>query len=242
MLLIVNRIEWTKGICHKRSRGRHFPSLPGDRYLKLTKAITGPKSRRTSFGATLWHCVQRYCSIGTLFARAQSFKPWSSWEKKYARSVNLSPSISLRQVFQYGDKTLSLLLRTCLGCWPLKILQFGIIIYTIKNFSTWGREAKIDSMAFLPVSSHPEARLPCPVYFVLIYILSFAFLLKQTAKFVACPKSAKAVRFHKGFRAEKWEKISIVKHRLDVCCFPSAIGGNLSNNFKSTWILAHGAI
>ena len=28
--------QWTKGICHLWSRGRHFsPSLPGDRYLKL---------------------------------------------------------------------------------------------------------------------------------------------------------------------------------------------------------------
>ena len=30
------RAEWTKGICHIWSRGRHFsPSLPGDRYLKV---------------------------------------------------------------------------------------------------------------------------------------------------------------------------------------------------------------
>ena len=40
-----------KGIRHIGSRDRHFTSsLPGDRYL-----ITGPKSRRTSFGTKLWH-------------------------------------------------------------------------------------------------------------------------------------------------------------------------------------------
>ena len=53
----MNRVEWMKGICHIWSRGRHFsPSMPGDRYLKLsscTKAITGSKSRE--------HCLVRRC-------------------------------------------------------------------------------------------------------------------------------------------------------------------------------------
>ena len=31
------------------------------------KAITGPKSRGTSFGTTLWHRVQRYCAHFALF-------------------------------------------------------------------------------------------------------------------------------------------------------------------------------
>ena len=36
LLLVMNRAEWMKGICHIWSRGRHFsPSMPGDRYLKL---------------------------------------------------------------------------------------------------------------------------------------------------------------------------------------------------------------
>ena len=37
--LLVNKsgAEWMKGICHIWSRGRHFsPSMPGDRYLKLS--------------------------------------------------------------------------------------------------------------------------------------------------------------------------------------------------------------
>ena len=33
---ITKRSKWMKGICHEWSRGRHFfPSLPGNRYLKL---------------------------------------------------------------------------------------------------------------------------------------------------------------------------------------------------------------
>ena len=36
LLPVVYTAEWTKGICLKWSRGRHFsPSLPGDRYEKL---------------------------------------------------------------------------------------------------------------------------------------------------------------------------------------------------------------
>ena len=36
-------VEWMKGICHLWSRGRHFsPSLPGDRYLKLSSQKRSP--------------------------------------------------------------------------------------------------------------------------------------------------------------------------------------------------------
>lgn len=35
------------------------------------KAITGSKSRRTSFGATLWHRVERYCYLDILIAHGQ---------------------------------------------------------------------------------------------------------------------------------------------------------------------------
>ena len=35
------------------------------------KSDHGPKSRGKSFGTTLWHHVQRYCSLGVLFAHAQ---------------------------------------------------------------------------------------------------------------------------------------------------------------------------
>ena len=55
-------------------QGPTFLSLTAWRHVsetKLTKAITGPKSRGTSFGTTLWHHVQRYCSISVLFAHAQ---------------------------------------------------------------------------------------------------------------------------------------------------------------------------
>ena len=50
---MINRDEWTKGICHVWSRGRHFsPSLPGDRYLKL-----GSKSdlRAEISGSIVWY-------------------------------------------------------------------------------------------------------------------------------------------------------------------------------------------
>ena len=39
----MNWVEWTKGICHKWSRGRLIsPSLPGDRYLKLSSLKRSP--------------------------------------------------------------------------------------------------------------------------------------------------------------------------------------------------------
>ena len=42
-LLVMNRVEWMNGICHIWSRGRHFsPSLPGDRYLKLSSQKRSP--------------------------------------------------------------------------------------------------------------------------------------------------------------------------------------------------------
>ena len=53
LFLIKNWAEWMKGICHKWSRGRHFfPSLPGDRYLKL-----GSKSdlRAKISGSIVWY-------------------------------------------------------------------------------------------------------------------------------------------------------------------------------------------
>ena len=43
LLLSINRTEWMKGICHIWSRGRHFsPSLPGNRYLKLSSQKRPP--------------------------------------------------------------------------------------------------------------------------------------------------------------------------------------------------------
>ena len=39
----MNRVEWMKGICHLWSGGRHFsPSLPGNRYLKLSSQKRSP--------------------------------------------------------------------------------------------------------------------------------------------------------------------------------------------------------
>ena len=46
-----------KGICHKRSRGRHFsPSMPGDRYLKLG-------SQKRSPGRNLSGNIVRYDAL-----------------------------------------------------------------------------------------------------------------------------------------------------------------------------------
>ena len=42
-MLNMNRVEWMKGICHIWARGRHFsPSMPGDRYLKLSSQKRSP--------------------------------------------------------------------------------------------------------------------------------------------------------------------------------------------------------
>ena len=52
-------------------QGPTFLSLTAWRQVseaQLTKAVTGPRSRGTSFGAMLRHHVQRYCSIGILYA------------------------------------------------------------------------------------------------------------------------------------------------------------------------------
>ena len=43
------------------------------------KAISGPKSRGTSLGTTLWHHGQRYCALGILLAHAQIFQNRSSY-------------------------------------------------------------------------------------------------------------------------------------------------------------------
>ena len=68
-LVIRNWTEWMKGICHIRSRGRHFsPSMPGDRYLKL-----GSKSdlRAEISGSIVWYdapaprpkVLRSFCSL-----------------------------------------------------------------------------------------------------------------------------------------------------------------------------------
>ena len=39
----MNQVEWMKGICYIGFRGRHFsPSLPGDRYVKLSSQKRSP--------------------------------------------------------------------------------------------------------------------------------------------------------------------------------------------------------
>ena len=55
-------------------QGPTFLSLTAWRQVSepwLTKAITRPKSRGTSFGTALWHHVQRYCFNRISFAHAQ---------------------------------------------------------------------------------------------------------------------------------------------------------------------------
>ena len=64
-----------KGFLKKNMvQGPTFLSLTAWRQVSepwLTKAITGPKSRGTSFGTALWHHVQRYCFNRISFAHAQ---------------------------------------------------------------------------------------------------------------------------------------------------------------------------
>ena len=54
------------------------------------KAITGPKSRETSFGTTLWHHAQRYCANFPLFMQIM----WSTYSLlrwgKFIRRLGLS--------------------------------------------------------------------------------------------------------------------------------------------------------
>ena len=84
MLLIMVGAEWMKGICHMWSRGRHFsPSLPEDRYLKLSPQKRSPgrnlgehrsvrRSGTTSRGTALlvfslrMRCLQR-TKVFTIF-------------------------------------------------------------------------------------------------------------------------------------------------------------------------------
>ena len=54
------------------------------------KAITGPKSRGTSFGTTLWHHVQRYCAQFLVFMLIQ----WS-----FLRERNFSRTYLLKESF-----------------------------------------------------------------------------------------------------------------------------------------------
>ena len=56
LLLVINQVEWIKGICHLWSRGRNFsPSLSGDRYLT-------PISQKRLPGRNLWEHRSVWCS------------------------------------------------------------------------------------------------------------------------------------------------------------------------------------
>ena len=109
-----------KGICHLRSRGRHFspslpPSLPGDRYLKLGSKsdlraeISGSIVRYDALAQRpevllLWHFVGACVAI-----------------LKYIRGENIhigSPLMSFiwGKFLQQVDKNFSLVLRSCLRC------------------------------------------------------------------------------------------------------------------------------
>ena len=61
--------EWMKGICLIWSRADiSLPHcLATGIWTLVPKVITGPKSRGTSFGTTLWRHVQRYCAHFSLF-------------------------------------------------------------------------------------------------------------------------------------------------------------------------------
>ena len=120
----MNWVEWTKGICYKWSRGRHFsPSLTGDRYMKLS-------SQKRSPGRNLGeHCLVRRSgttSRGTallvLRLRTRSFHRTVFWidcssplfhtewgtvlqnGKKHVRSVQKSLFLPIRTVFKWLSK------------------------------------------------------------------------------------------------------------------------------------------
>ena len=79
LLLVMNRVEWMKGICHIWSRGRHFsPSMPGDRYLKLSSQKRSPgrnlgehRSVRRSGTASRGTALLVFCMRMRSFSRAQ---------------------------------------------------------------------------------------------------------------------------------------------------------------------------
>ena len=109
-----------KGICHLRSRGRHFsPSLPGDRYLKfgsksdLRAEISGSIVRYDALAPRpevllLWYFV------GACVANLKLNFLLYSW-RKYPNRV-AADVIYWGKFLQQVDKNFSLVLRSCLRC------------------------------------------------------------------------------------------------------------------------------
>ena len=94
-------------------QGPTFLSLTAWRQVSepwLKKAITGPKSRGTSFGTALWHHVQRYCFIRISFAHAQS--PY------YLNTAEVLPTYAVRNL--------------CVRSRKLTIVMLAVLNFVVK--------------------------------------------------------------------------------------------------------------
>ena len=124
LLNIRNRTEWMKGVCHRWSGGRYFsPSLPGDRYLKLS-------SQKRSAGQIAGYIVSydaleprpdRVLLFYIFCLRMFSYNSVNflsySWEKISALGqVNVYKSLLM--AVQHLDVTFSSLLINCLRYLP----------------------------------------------------------------------------------------------------------------------------
>lgn len=81
LLFEVNRGVGKKGICRIWFIGADIflpHCLVTGIWNLAPKAITGPKSRGTSFNTTLWQRVQRDCALCILFAHAQLVKKYAN--------------------------------------------------------------------------------------------------------------------------------------------------------------------
>ena len=124
LLNIRNRTEWMKGVCHRWSRGRYFsPSLPGDRYLKLSSQ---KRSAGQIAGYIVWYDAleprpDRVLLFYIFCLRMFSYNSVNflsySWEKISALGqVNVYKSLLM--AVQHLDVTFSSLLINCLRYLP----------------------------------------------------------------------------------------------------------------------------
>ena len=86
------------------------PCLPTGIWTLVPKAITGPKSRGTSFGTTLWLHVQRYCVRFPLFMQIMSSGSSFLQRPKFPKTNLFSPFEQLKNDnFPFFSKSINFL-------------------------------------------------------------------------------------------------------------------------------------
>lgn len=98
-----------KGICHKRSRGRHFSPSVSETWIQKRSPIDyETKSRGTSLGTTLWRHVQRCCA---------QFRAFMVFYGNHIRWKNMRVYVQLLQTlifnYTYSKGSLSTLTIIC---------------------------------------------------------------------------------------------------------------------------------